>query len=72
MNSVEGFTNAWNGISVLKSTVWVTVVHFKKEDTLAMSRWREEATTVQYRLADMNDAGSSRSIHQKNGREMSR
>ena len=30
-----------------------------------MSRWREEATTVQARLADMNDAGSSRSSHHK-------
>ena len=64
-NSVEGFNNAWNGSSVLNSTVWVTVDHFNKEETLAMSRWREEATTVQARLADMNDAGSSRSIHQR-------
>ena len=64
-NSVEGFNNAWNGSSVLNSTVWVTVDHFNKEETLAMSHWREEATTVQARLADMNDAGSSRSIHQR-------
>ena len=64
-NSVEGFNNAWNGSSALNSTVWVTVDHFKKEETLAMSRWREEATTVQPRLAEADDSGSCRNIKQR-------
>ena len=64
-NSVEGFNSAWNSNSVLNSTVWVTVDHFRKEESIGVSRWREDATFVEKRLADSDDAGTTRQISQR-------
>ena len=64
-NSVEGFNSAWNSSSVLNSTVWVTVDHFRKEESIAVSRWREDATFVEQRLPENDDTGTTRQINQR-------
>ena len=65
-NSVEGFNSAWNSSSTMNSNVWATIDHFRKEETLAVARWREEMAMVQQRSPIASDSGTKRSIKQRN------
>jgi hypothetical protein len=46
-NSVEGFNNAWNQSSTVNASVWASIEHFQREESLAMARWREDITLVE-------------------------
>ena len=65
-NSVEGFNSAWNGSSVLNATVWACIDHLRREEGLAMAKWREETMATAPRLPSTEDPGSKRIIAQHN------
>ena len=63
---MEGFNSAWNGSSTLNSSIWVAIDHMRKEEGLAVAKYRENLTTVSQRLALEGDHNNKRNIGQKN------
>ena len=49
----------------MNSSVWSAIDHMRKEESLAMSRWREDTMTVEQRPATVEDNGNSRNIAQR-------
>ena len=64
-NAVEGFNSAWNSSSSINNSVWVAIDHMRKEESLAMAKFRENIGMVSQRLAEGTDNRDKRNIAQK-------
>ena len=51
--------------SVISGSVWSTIDHFKKEEGLAVQKWRQDMTTTSQRSPNQEDGGTKRVVTQR-------
>ena len=64
-NASESFNAKWNNDTSITPKLWPTLDHIIREDSLALTKWRENISTIR-QVAESPEEGRTRRVQQKN------